>query len=51
MKLLLAGTAAIGAGFVGLSLVASLPLDMVLMFVAGFGVIAMAATTNTTIQL
>jgi len=51
MRLLLAGTALIGAGFVGLSLVASLPLDLVLMFIAGFGVIAMAATTNTTIQL
>ena len=51
MRLLLAGTAAIGAGFIGLSLVASLPLDLVLMFVVGFGVIAMAATTNTTIQL
>ena len=51
MRLLLAGTAAIGAAFIGLSLVASLPLDMALMFVAGFGVIAMAATTNTTIQL
>jgi MFS family permease len=51
MRLLLAGTAVIGAGFLGLSLIASLPLDMVLMFVVGFGVIAMAATTNTTIQL
>jgi MFS family permease len=51
MRLLLAGTAAIGAGFIGLSLVVSLPLDLVLMFIVGFGVIAMAATTNTTIQL
>jgi MFS family permease len=51
MRLLLAGTALIGAGFVGLSLVASLPMDLVLMFIVGFGVIAMAATTNTTIQL
>jgi MFS family permease len=51
MRLLLAGTAVIGAGFIGLSLIVSLPLDMVLMFVVGFGVIAMAATTNTTIQL
>jgi MFS family permease len=51
MRLLLAGTAAIGAGFIGLSMVVSLPLDLVLMFIVGFGVIAMAATTNTTIQL
>jgi predicted MFS family arabinose efflux permease len=51
MRLLLAGTAAIGAGFMGLALVVSLPADMVLMFIVGFGVIAMAATTNTTIQL
>jgi MFS family permease len=51
MRLLLAGTAAIGFGFVGLSVVAALPLDLLLMFVVGFGVIAMAATTNTTIQL
>jgi len=51
MRLLLAGTAVIGAGFIGLSLIVSLPLDMVLMFIVGFGVIAMAATTNTTIQL
>jgi MFS family permease len=51
MRLLLAGTAAIGFGFVGLSLVSWLPLDLALMFVVGFGLIAMAATTNTTIQL
>jgi len=51
MRLLLAGTAAIGAGFIGLSMVVTLPLDLVLMFIVGFGVIAMAATTNTTIQL
>jgi len=51
MRLLLAGTAVIGAGFIGLSVIVSLPLDMVLMFIVGFGVIAMAATTNTTIQL
>jgi predicted MFS family arabinose efflux permease len=51
MRLLLAGTAAIGAGFIGLSLVVSLQFDLVLMFIVGFGVIAMAATTNTTIQL
>lgn len=51
MRLLLAGTVAIGLGFIGLSLVAWLPLDLLLMFVAGWGVIAMAATINTTIQL
>ena len=51
MRLLLAGTALIGVGFLGLSLAAALPADLVLMFMTGFGVIAMAATTNTTIQL
>lgn len=51
MRLMLAGTVAIGLGFIGLSLVAWLPLDLVLMFVVGWGVIAMAATINTTIQL
>jgi predicted MFS family arabinose efflux permease len=51
MRLLLTGTTAIGLAFIGLSLVAWLPLDLLLMFVAGWGVIAMAATINTTIQL
>jgi predicted MFS family arabinose efflux permease len=51
MRLLLVGTTAIGLAFIGLSLVAWLPLDLLLMFVAGWGVIAMAATINTTIQL
>jgi MFS family permease len=51
MRLLLVGTVAIGAGFVGLSVVTWLPLDLVLMFIAGWGVIAMAATINTMIQL
>ncbi|MDP8904980.1 MAG: MFS transporter [Chloroflexota bacterium] len=51
MRLLLAGTVAIGIGMVGLGLTTFLPLSLVLMFVAGWGVIAMAATINTYIQI
>lgn len=51
MRLLLIGAAACGVAMIGLGVNRFVPLSMVLMFVAGWGVIAMAATTNTTIQL
>jgi len=51
LRLLLAGALAIGVGMVGLGLTTYLPFSFGLMFVAGWGVIAMAATTNTYIQL
>ena len=51
LRLLLVGAAAVGVAMVGLGLTTFVPLSMVLMFVAGWGVIAMAATTNTIIQL
>lgn len=51
MRMLLAGTTAIGLGMVGLALSAWLPLGLVLMMLAGWGTIAMAATINTNIQL
>jgi len=50
-RLLIAGTTAIGLGIAGLGLVNILAVSLVLMFVAGWGLIAMAATTNTIIQL
>ncbi len=50
-RLLLAGAAAIGAGSVALAFSRFLPISMLLMLVVGWGVIAMAATTNTLIQL
>ena len=51
MRLMIAGTIAIGLGMAGLGLVRILPLSLGLMFVAGWGLIAMAATINTNIQL
>jgi MFS family permease len=51
LRLLLAGTTVIGVAFLGLATVAWLPADLLLMFLAGLGVIALAATVNTTIQL
>jgi MFS family permease len=48
---LLAGAAAIGLAMIGLGISTWLPLSLVLMTVAGWGLIAMAATTNTIIQL
>jgi len=51
LRLLLAGALAIGVGMVGLGLTTYLPFSFGLMFVCGWGVIAMAATTNTYIQL
>ena len=51
LRLLLFGATAIGVGLIGLAASRFVPLSLVLMFVAGWGVIAMAATTNTIIQL
>jgi MFS family permease len=51
MTLLLAGVVAIGLAAIGLSITAWLPIAVVLMFFSGWGMISMAATTNTTIQL
>jgi MFS family permease len=51
MRLLLAGVVAIGVGTIGLALNRWLPLSVALMFMSGWGMISMAATTNTTIQL
>jgi MFS family permease len=51
MRMLLAGTTAVGLGMVGLGLSAWLPAGLLLMTLAGWGTIAMAATANTTIQL
>jgi len=51
VRRLLFGAAAIGVAMLGLSAVRWLPASMVLMAVAGWGTIAMAATTNTIIQL
>ena len=51
MKLLVAGATAIGVAMIGLGLSTWLPLSIVLMALAGWGVISMAATTNTIIQL
>jgi MFS family permease len=51
MRLLLTGVAAIGMGTIGLAVTSWLPISVVLMFMSGWGMISMAATTNTTIQL
>jgi MFS family permease len=51
LRLLLTGATAIGVALIGLGASRFLPASLVLMFVAGWGVIAMAATTNTIIQL
>jgi sugar phosphate permease len=45
------GAALVGLGMVGLGLSRWLPLSLAMMFVAGWGGIAMAATANTMIQL
>jgi MFS family permease len=50
-RLLLTGAAAIGVAMIGLGVSRLLPLSLLLMLVTGWGVIAMAATTNTLIQL
>lgn len=51
LRLLLTGAAVFGIGLVGVGLSRSVPLSLALMVVVGWGVIAMAATTNTLIQL
>jgi MFS family permease len=51
MRLLLIGAGAIGASLILLGVSRWLPLSLLLMLVLGWGVIAMAATTNTLIQL
>jgi MFS family permease len=51
MLRLVTGAAIAGVGLILLSLSASFPADVVLMFVVGFGTISMAATCNTIIQL
>jgi MFS family permease len=48
---LFVGAALVGLGMVGLGLSTWLPLSLAMMFVAGWGGIAMAATANTMIQL
>jgi MFS family permease len=51
LRLLLFGAGVVGVAFIGLAVSRSVPLSLLLMFVAGWGTIAMAATTNTIIQL
>ncbi|MDQ3870530.1 MAG: MFS transporter [Chloroflexota bacterium] len=51
LRLLLFGAGIFGLALVFLSLSRSLPLSLLLMVVLGWGVIAIAATTNTLIQL
>jgi MFS family permease len=51
MMRLVTGAFVGGVGLILLSLSVSFPIDIVLMFVIGFGTISMAATCNTIIQL
>jgi MFS family permease len=51
MPRLLLGAFAIGLAMFGLGISRSVPVSMALMFLAGWGTIAMAATANTLIQL
>ncbi|MFN8620433.1 MAG: MFS transporter [Chloroflexota bacterium] len=51
LRLLITGAAALGLSMVLLGLSRSLPASLLIMVLAGWGLIAMAATTNTTIQL
>jgi len=51
MGRLLVGAAAIGIAMVGVGLSRSVPISLALMFLAGWGLISMAATCNTIIQL
>jgi len=48
---LFVGALAVGVAMFGLGISRSVPVSMALMFLAGWGVIAMAATANTLIQL
>jgi MFS family permease len=51
LRLLVTGAAVFGLALVGLALSRSVPVSLVLMAVLGWGLIAMAATTNTLVQL
>ncbi len=51
IRLLLAGAGALGLAMVLLGLSTNLAISLLVMVLAGWGLIAMAATTNTTIQL
>jgi MFS family permease len=51
MRRLLLGAASIGVAMIGLGFSRSLPASLLLMFLAGWGTISMAATCNTLIQL
>ena len=51
MLRLITGAATAGVGLMALSLSRSVPIDLVLMFIIGWGTISMAATCNTIIQL
>ena len=47
----LMGAACVGIGMVGMSFSRSFPISLALMFLVGWGMISMAASTNTIIQL
>ena len=51
IRLLLIGAGSLGLSMVLLALSRSLPISLLIMVLAGWGLIAMAATTNTVIQL
>ena len=51
LRLLLTGAAVFGLALIGLGVSRSFPVSLLLMVVLGWGVIAIAATTNTLIQL
>jgi len=51
IRLLLIGAGSLGLSMVLLALSRSLPISLLIMVMAGWGLIAMAATTNTVIQL
>jgi MFS family permease len=51
MRLLIIGAATAGIAMAAVGYSTSLPISMALLVLAGWGLIAMAATTNTTIQL
>jgi MFS family permease len=51
LRLLLIGAAAVGVAVIGLGVSRSLVVSLGLMLLSGWGLIAMAATTNTLIQL
>lgn len=51
IRRLIAGAAIVGVALMAVSFSLSLPIDLVLLFIAGYGTISMAATCNTIIQL